>query len=124
MKTQLWAVLLSFVGTFIGAFGPIYLKRASTKLTRESFMSVKKFIGSTIGSFSLVVGLGCYAIGFVLYTITLTGADVSVIYPIGAVAYMWVILLSKLILGEHITRLKVAGVILIIAGAALVGFGS
>ncbi|MEK6849050.1 MAG: hypothetical protein AABY01_00610, partial [Nanoarchaeota archaeon] len=32
--------------------------------------------------------------------------------------------LSKIILGEHITRLKIAGVICIIAGAALVGLGS
>ncbi len=124
MKTQLWAVLFSFVGTLIGAFGPIYLKRGSGMLNRESLHTFKQFIRSTIGNRALLIGITCYALGFIIYTISLSGADVSVLYPLGSVAYIWVTILSKIILGEHITRLKIAGVICIIAGAALVGLGS
>ncbi len=116
MATELWAVLLVVFGTGIGAFGPIFLKRASNSFGFN--------INGIIKNKNLIFGLFFYGIGTITFIPALKGGELSVLYPLVALGYVYVAFLSKIMLKEKITFLKWLGVSLIILGVSLIGMGS
>jgi drug/metabolite transporter (DMT)-like permease len=64
-----------------------------------------------------------YAISAMLLIIALKGGELSVLYPIIALSYIWVILASTIVLKENISTLRWAGVGIIFAGVTIVGIG-
>ena len=116
MTTQVWAIGLVLLATLVGAFGPILLKKASSKrLSKISELST---------NYSLFGGVALYALGTLLFIPALKGGDLSVLYPFVALSYVWVSLLSVKFLGERMNKFKWAGIALIIIGVSLIGFGS
>lgn len=116
MTTQIWAIALVILATFVGAFGPILLKKASAKKLSS--------INSLITNYPLFGGVSLYAIGTILFIPALKGGDLSVLYPFVALTYIWVSLLSVKFLGEKMNKLKWLGIALIIIGVAFIGIGS
>ena len=116
MTTQLWAIALVILATFVGAFGPILLKKASAKRLSK--------LSSLMTNYPLFGGVALYAIGTLLFIPALKGGDLSVLYPFVALAYIWVSLLSVKFLGEKMNLLKWFGIILIIIGVTFIGVGS
>ena len=116
MATQLWAIGLVISATFIGAFGPILLKKASAK-------SLSK-ISSLATNYHLFGGVALYAIGTVLFIPALKGGELSVLYPFVALTYVWVSFLSVKFLGEKMNKFKWLGIASIIIGVSLIGVGS
>ena len=116
MATQLWAVGLVILATFIGAFGPILLKRASA-MKLSSINSLAK-------NYSLFAGVGLYGISTILFIPALKGGELSVLYPLVALTYIWVSLLSVKFLGEKMNKVKWMGIALIILGVTFIGLGS
>jgi len=116
MPTQLWAIGLVILATFVGAFGPILLKKASAKRLSK--------ISSLIRNYHLMGGVLLYAIATVLFIPALKGGDLSILYPLVSLAYVWVSLLSVKFLGEKMNTLKWSGIALIILGVSFIGIGS
>lgn len=115
MTTQLWAIGLVIMATLVGAFGPILLKKASSKRLSK--------ISSLITNYHLFGGVALYGIGTLLFIPALKGGELSVLYPFVALAYIWVSLLSVKFLGEKMNKLKWIGIALIIVGVTFIGFG-
>ena len=116
MPTQPWAIGLVILATIVGAFGPIFLKKASAKRLSK--------IKSLATNYHLFGGVALYAIGTLLFIPALKGGDLSVLYPFVALTYIWVSLLSVKFLGEKMNKLKWLGIALIIIGVSFIGFGS
>mgnify|MGYP002639502239 CR=1 FL=1 len=116
MTTELWAIGLVLLATSLGSFGPLFLKKASGKLTLN--------LKSIFLNYHLIIGLIFYAIGTVLFIPALKGGELSVLYPIVALAYVWVSLISVKFLGEKMTQLKWMGIVLILMGVTLIGLGA
>ena len=116
MATELWAIGLVVLATFVGAFGPILLKKASAK----KLSSIK----SLMTNYPLMGGVFLYAIGTMLFIPALKGGELSILYPFVSLAYIWVSLLSVKFLGEKMNKLKWLGVALIILGVSFIGLGS
>lgn len=116
MATQSWAIALIILATLIGAFGPILLKKASAKRLSK--------LSSLATNYHLFGGVALYAIGTILFIPALKGGDLSVLYPLVSVTYIWVSLLSVKFLGEKMNKLKWLGIALIITGVSLIGIGS
>ncbi len=96
--------------TLSGSLGSFYLKKASGEQQLRAMLS----------SSSLYLGGGLYFIGCVLNIILLRIADYSVALPMTALTYVWTLFISHHRLGESLTKRKLIGVGLIIAGAILV----
>jgi uncharacterized membrane protein len=116
MTTALWAIGLVLVADIIGAFGPIFLKRASDSF---SFNLTK-----LIKNYNLIIGLICYGFGTILFIPALKGGDLSVLYPLVAVSYALVCLYSVKMLKEKMNALKWIGISLIMVGVMFIGLGS
>ena len=116
MATQLWAVGLVLLGTIVGAFGPILLKRGS-----DAFgLSVR----TLLRNYNLLAGIFLYGVSAIIFIPALRGGDLSILYPIVSVNYVWVSLLSVRFLQEKMNKLKWSGIVLIIVGVSLIGLAS
>lgn len=69
----------------------------------------------------LLAGLVLYGASTVLLVLALREGQLSLLYPVISLTYAWVTLLSIALLGEKMDFLKAAGVVVIIAGVALLG---
>ena len=115
MKTELWAVGLVFLASIVAALGPIFLKRGSKKFRLN--------IRALLKNYSLIAGVALYGISTVLFVPALKGGDLSVLYPLVSLTYVWVSFLSIRMLNEKMNALKWIGILLIIIGVSFIGFG-
>lgn len=105
-------LLLCLVMTVFGAFGGFFFKKAA-----DSGTSILKILLSPY----LYVGGVIYVISAVLNIIALKGLNYTVVLPITAITYVWTLVISYFILKEKLSGKKIAGVILIIVGALILG---
>lgn len=116
METRLWAVLLVILASLLGSMGPVLLKLSAPKF-RLNIMALLK-------NYYLIGGIMFYGIGTVLFIPALKGGELSTLYPLVSTTYIWVSLLSVKLLKEKMNRMRWLGILLIIAGVSLIGFGS
>lgn len=116
MATSPFSIFLVVLGTLIGAFGPILLKKASAK----DLFSIR----SLMGNYHLFAGASLYVVGTILFILALRNGELSVLYPFVSLTYVWVSFLSIRFLGERMNWQKWAGIALIIIGVSFIGLGS
>lgn len=69
---------------------------------------------------ALLLGFAAVAAGAVLWLIVLSRMEVSRAYPFLSLGFVFVLLVSRLWLGERVPRVRWAGVALIVAGIVLI----
>lgn len=74
-----------------------------------------------LGNFPLVAGYALSACNALLLIMALREGELSVLYPIYSVSYVWVIVLSMYFFHDRLNPWKAAGVMLIVGGVALLG---
>ena len=103
-------VITVFICSIFGGLGQIYLKKGMTDF----------ILNEILKNYNLMFGVLIYIIAFVTYNITLRYEKVSLLYPIIACSYCWVMIFSHYMLNESITIFKIMGSILIIIGVAVI----
>ena len=116
MATKLWATVLVFLSTILTSSAQILWKIGSKSLTFN--------ILSILTNYYIMGGILIYIVAGALLILSFRGGEVSVLYPIIAMSYIWVSLLSVKFLGETIDGWKSIGIISIIMGIVLIGYGS
>jgi drug/metabolite transporter (DMT)-like permease len=109
------SMLLVFLASVVGSFGAVFLKMGALRLNK----SVWSFVNTR-----LILGVGLYLASSVIYAMGVRGGELSVLYPIVSLGYLFTLVWSKLFFNEPITRYKVAGLSLILVGVFLVGMGA
>lgn len=107
---NLSAAIMMLIATIIGAFGAVCLKKGCKRIL--SF------------NFHLILGIFLYAMSALIYLIALKKEKLSVLYPIVSIGYVWISLFSTWFLGEKMNKFKWMGILLIVLGVILIGFGS
>jgi multidrug transporter EmrE-like cation transporter len=79
------------------------------------------FALALLGNFPLVAGYALSACNALLLIMALREGELSVLYPVYSVSYVWVILLSMYFFHDQLNAWKAAGVLLIMSGVALLG---
>ena len=69
-------------------------------------------------------GLLLYGAASLVFVYALRFGDLSALYPLSGLNYIWVSLLSIKFLGEKINRYKWFGIFLIMLGVAFIGLGA
>ena len=72
---------------------------------------------------SLVAGYGLYGLNTVMLVLALRDGELSQLYPIIAMTYVWVTLLSYTVLREVPNWHKNVGIATIVFGVAIIGRG-
>jgi drug/metabolite transporter (DMT)-like permease len=99
----------------VGSFAAVFLKKGAAQLTA----SILSFI-----NFNLAFGVFLYLGSSVFYALGIKGGQLSVLYPMVSLGYVWTLIWSRLFFNEPLTRQKFYGLGLILVGVCLVGLGS
>jgi uncharacterized membrane protein len=116
MTVAPWAVGLTLLSTIVGAFSPVILKRASGRVSLDFMKLVKDY--------RLIGGLILGGVSVIIFVPALKGGELSLLYPMTSLTYVWVSLLSVRFLNERMNYLKWFGVVCIMAGVFLLSLGS
>ena len=113
-STPFSSILLVLFGAVVGSFGAVFLKLGAVRLT--GLMSMLNW--------RLALGVGLYLGSSVFYGLGIRHGQLSVLFPMVAVGYIWTVLWSRLFFHEQFTRSKMLGLGMVLAGVVLVGLGS
>jgi len=116
VKTPLSSILLVLFASFIGSFGAVFLKSGANKLHRQ--------VRTLITNWRLAAGVSLFLISFVFYTMGLKHGELTILYPMVSLGYIWTLLWSRLFFGEPFTRNKLAGLGMILTGIVFLGLGN
>ena len=108
---------LVFVCTLLGAAAQILMKMGSAKMDHFEVMQV-------LTNLPLFVGYALYGINTILLMFALRDGELSKLYPIIALTYVWVTVLSVYFFHESLTFWKGAGIAVIVAGVSVLGRAS
>ncbi len=104
-----WVFAIMIVDTILGAFGSIFLKKGSHRIHKNNMISQFK-------NYDLIFGVFLFVISTPIFLIALKATELSRLYPMTSLTYVWISLLSIKYLKEQINAYKWLGIILIIVG--------
>jgi len=110
MKT--WIILLVLFCALLGATAQIMLKKGMIDFSWKYIFY----------NFSLFFGVFLYGSAFILYNITLKFEDVSLVYPIIACSYIFVVILAYFFLKEPLSLNKFIGSVMIVSGVYMISW--
>lgn len=117
------AVLIILAGTFLVAIAQMLIKSGANQLAQSGHTGL---IGTAIGILTippLFAGYCLYAIFAVMMIYALRHGELSVLFPLISLSFVWVAILSVLVLHEAMSPLKGVGIAIIVAGVATLGRG-
>jgi drug/metabolite transporter (DMT)-like permease len=118
--TRAESIALVVFCTFIGAGAQIMMNIGAKSLPPLNTTAIlaNPLIVLNAGLFA---GLSLYGLFTLLLIFALRDGELSVIYPIIALTYVWVAFLSIVIFHERLNPFKACGVIVIVLGVAILG---
>jgi len=116
VTTPVSSMVLVLVGALIGSIGAVYLKSGAHQLSRHW--------SSVLLNWRLALGIAIYLVSSVLFVKGMSRGELSVLFPMVSVGYICTLIWSRLFFQEAITRVKLYGVGLILAGIVFLGLGS
>lgn len=114
-STPLSSILLVFFGSLLGSIGMVFLKKASAHLHKGFFHII---------NVNAALGVGLFLLSSVFYIKGISRGQLSVLYPMVSLSYVWAIVWAKLFFHEQFTKQKFMGLGLVLAGVICVGLGS
>jgi drug/metabolite transporter (DMT)-like permease len=108
-------IFITLVASLLASFSQILFKTGiSKKLDSITDMVMQ------LKERRVVLGLAGYAASLVVYLYALSNSQLSVVYPTFASTFIFVALLSAVMLKERISALRAAGIVAIFIGISLV----
>lgn len=116
------SVLLVIVCTILGAAAQVFLKTGIAQVPTGNGL-ILTILAMAMNAM-LLVGYSLYSLSAILLVLALRHGELSILYPVIALTYVWVSILSVVVFHEEVTPLRIAGIATIVCGVALLGRGS
>lgn len=113
--------LLVVCCTLIGAAAQVLIKQGAGALGPNPTM-VQAALAMLLTP-TLFAGYSMYGVSTVLLVLALRHGQLSLLYPVFAMTYVWVTILSVLVFHESMNAFKLAGIAIIVGGIAVLGRG-
>ena len=104
-------ILLMLVCTAFTAFGQLFLKKGADHMF------------PLFSNFELFFGLFLYGVGALIMIYALKFGELSILYPVVSLTFIWVTVLSITFLGESIATTQYLGIGTILAGVIMLSSG-
>lgn len=119
--TSVSSIVLILLCTGVGAAAQILMREGANYLPAAGSQDMALAL---LTNWPLLAGYACLAVNTGLLVLALRKGQLSVLYPIIALTYVWVAILSPMFFADSMNGLKMAGITFIVGGVSLIGFGS
>lgn len=109
---------LVFCCTLLGAAAQILMKSGATNVPHPGVTGV--LIGMLTNA-RLFSGYCLYGLSTLLLVLALRDGELSLLYPVIALTYVWVTFLSFILFHETVNPYKMIGITIIVVGVAILG---
>lgn len=116
MKTPLSSIILVLFSSFVGSFGAVGLKLGAERMHGGIF--------KLLTNYWLATGIVLYLISSVFYMMGIAQGQLTVLYPMVSLGYIWALLWARILFKEQFTVAKLGGLFLIVAGVVLINLGN
>ena len=113
------SLILVSLCTILGAAAQILMKKGADPGIHGMIPTVIR-IFTNLNMFS---GYALYGVSTVLLVLALRKGQLSMLYPVIALTFVWVAILSVVIFHENLSPMRVAGITTVVLGVGLLGFG-
>ena len=114
------AIVIVLACTLLVAIGQYLIKLGANRLSHAGFLAT--VIGIIVIP-QLFAGYCLYAVFTVMFVYALRHGELSILYPLIALGYVWVTITAVLAFHEQLNPLKIAGLIVIMCGVGVLGWG-
>lgn len=111
--------VLIVISITLSAFGQTAFKAGMNRVSFTESANIVSKVGGMLTSPYVLAGLACYAFGTVFWLFALKQMDLSLAYPFIALSIVVVFGIGIVFLGEPIVTTRVVGLVIIIAGLAV-----
>jgi drug/metabolite transporter (DMT)-like permease len=108
-------MLMVLTASFVGSFGAAFLKAGADRLHRD--------FASLVTNWRLAAGVVFFIGSSLLYLKGIKEGELTILYPMVSLGYVWTLLWSRLFFGEPFTRTKLYGLLLILVGIVFLALG-
>ena len=115
MTTPVSSVLLVLMASFFGSFGAVLLKAGAGRLR----FGLRYLVFNP----RLAAGVALFLGSSYFFVLGVRHGELSVLYPLVSLGYVFTLLWSRLFFHEPFTRNKLLGLSLILLGIMLIGLG-
>lgn len=119
-------LIILLIGLTLEAVGVVYLNKGLKQVGDMEKVSVKevfRIVKRGITNANILLGVFFEALFFACLLILMSkGGDVSFIWPLTALGFVFTTIAAKFILGEQVSPLRWSGVCLIVLGAGLITY--
>ena len=113
------SILLVITFTLLSAVAQVLMKTGANRLAQFGISAQTVLLNAP-----LLAGLTLYGLGAVMMVLALRHGELSILYPMISLSYVWVAILSVLVFHEVMNSMRIAGICTIMAGVATLGRGS
>ena len=113
------SLILVALCTVLGAAAQIMMKKGADPSIHGMIPTIVRIFTNT----NLFLGYALYGISAVSLVLALRKGQLSMLYPVIALTFVWVAILSVIIFHETLTPMRVAGITTVVCGVALLGWG-
>jgi drug/metabolite transporter (DMT)-like permease len=115
MNTPLSSILLILVSSLIGSFGAVFLKLGADH--------GKAGISGLLTNYRLATGIALYLLSSVFFVMGVSRGELTILYPMVSLGYIWALVWSRIFFHEVITLNKLCGLGLVVAGVICINLG-
>jgi multidrug transporter EmrE-like cation transporter len=114
--------LMAFWGLFIALDTATQIAFKATSLALEGMDFGLGFVEAALSTPTLWITILCYVGTFIAWMAVLVRMDLNRAFPLTALSFVTVPILARMLFGEELPPLRVAGIGVIIAGVFLIGW--
>ncbi len=115
-------LILILLDVFLNVTGQLFLKHGMSKIGNfsVSLTTLPPVFLKAATNLPVLFGLFCYGLGFLVWLIVLSKAEVSYAYPLISLGYVFTAVLAWLLFGEALTEIRMVGIVIICLGVFLI----
>ncbi len=114
--TPLSSIIMVLFSSFIGSFGAVFLKLGAEHKGAGG-------IKGLLTNYPLAFGIALYLLSSVFFVMGVAQGELTILYPMVSLSYIWTLVWSRIFFKEQITMVKVIGLGVIVLGVACINLG-
>jgi len=118
-------LLILLIGLTCESTGIVFLKKGMTQVGEVNSVTVSevaRIIKAGVTNTNILLGVFFQALFFACLLLLMSKSDISFLWPLTGLSFVFATLAARLFLNEHVTPLRWVGIVLIVFGAGIISY--